>query len=47
MLVNRADPDKALAELRQFGGTVVRTSLPADAEGRIRAALSASDVGKA
>ena len=34
-----ADPDKALAALRHYGGKVIRTTLPDDAEARIRAAL--------
>lgn len=45
MLVEKADPEKALAALRQYGGTVIRTTLPDDAEARIRAAVSARDVG--
>ena len=40
MLVRKADPEKALAELRQYGGTVIRTTLPDEAEDRIRDALA-------
>ena len=40
MLVRKADPEKALAVLSQYGGTVIRTTLPDDAEERIRAALA-------
>jgi uncharacterized membrane protein len=39
MLVRKADPEKTLAELRPYGGNVIRTTLPDDAESRIRAAL--------
>ena len=28
-----ADPERALAELRRYGGTVIRTTLPDDAAG--------------
>ena len=42
-----ADPDRALAELRQHGGTVIRTTLPDDAEARIRAALGQPAAGAA
>ncbi len=47
MLVRRADPEKALAVLRQYGGTVIRTTLPDDAEARIRAALAHPRAGAA
>ena len=40
-----ADPDKALAELQRYGGTVIRTTLPDDAEARIRAALGQPATG--
>jgi uncharacterized membrane protein len=41
LLATKADdPDTALAELGQFGGQVIRTTLPDDAEARIRAALA-------
>jgi uncharacterized membrane protein len=48
MLVREAaDPDKALAKVGQYGGKVIRTTLPDDAEARIRAALGQSDSGAA
>lgn len=47
MLIDKADPDKTLAALRQLGGEVIRTSLPDDAEARIRTALGQSDIAKA
>ena len=47
MLVRKADPEKALTELRQYGGTVIRTTLPDDAEARIRAALAHPSAGTA
>ncbi len=39
VLVRRATPDKVLPELRPFGGTVLRTSLPNEQEARLRQAL--------
>src|SRR4051794_13106067 len=36
MLVRKANLEKALAALQQYGGTVIRTTLPDDAEARIR-----------
>jgi uncharacterized membrane protein len=39
MLVNRVAPERTLAELQRYGGTVIRTSLPDDVEARLRAAL--------
>jgi uncharacterized membrane protein len=45
MLVRKADPEKALAALRQYGGTVIRTTLPDDAEARIRSALGDPSAG--
>ena len=40
-----ADPDKALAELQRYGGKVIRTTLPDDAEERLRAALGRPAAG--
>ncbi len=40
VLVRKVTPDKVLEELRQYGGTVLRTSLTRDAEERLQAALS-------
>jgi uncharacterized membrane protein len=39
VLVRRATPDKVMPELRPFGGTVLRTSLPNEQEERLRQAL--------
>ena len=39
-LVRQATPDKVLAEIGKYGGTVLQTSLPNDAEQRLQAALS-------
>lgn len=39
-LVRRSTPDKVLPELQQYGGHVLQTSLPHDAEERLRAALA-------
>lgn len=47
MLVHKADPDKALAEPGQYGGKVIRTTLPDDAEARIRSALGQTGAGAA
>ena len=47
MLVRKTDPEKTLAALRQYGGTVIRTTLPDDAEARIRAALADPSAGTA
>jgi uncharacterized membrane protein len=40
LLVNRAEPERILAELGKHGGKVIHTSLPDDAEARLRAALT-------
>ena len=40
VLVRHATPDRVLEEMRRFGGTVLRTNLSADAEQRLKAALS-------
>ncbi|MDP2309097.1 MAG: DUF1269 domain-containing protein [Pseudomonadota bacterium] len=42
LLVRKATPDKVLAEVGKYGGTVLRTSLSHDAETRLQAALSAA-----
>lgn len=40
VLARRSTPDKVVAEMRRFGGTVLRTNLFNDAEQRLLAALS-------
>ncbi len=40
VLARRSTPDKEVAEMRRFGGTVLRTNLFNDAEQRLLAALS-------
>lgn len=40
VLIRRATPDKVLAEINQYGGTVLHTSLSKDAETRLQAALT-------
>lgn len=40
VLVRRSTPDKVLPEVGKYGGTVLHTSLPADAEARLQAALA-------
>jgi uncharacterized membrane protein len=44
VLVRKATPDKVLAEVGKYGGTVLRTSLSADAERRLQDALSKTPV---
>jgi uncharacterized membrane protein len=40
VMVTRAeDPERAIAELRQFGGTILHTTLPDDVEDQLRAAV--------
>jgi uncharacterized membrane protein len=40
MLVHKRDPEKAIATLQQYGGTVVRTTLPAEIETRLLSAVN-------
>jgi uncharacterized membrane protein len=40
LLVRRSTPDRVLAEMKQFGGTVLQTNLSAEAEQRLKDALS-------
>ncbi len=40
LLIRNSTPDKVLAEMKQFGGTVLRTNLSDEAEKRLQAALS-------
>ncbi len=42
MVVRSADPDRVLAELQVHGGPVIRTTMPDDAEARLRAVLGQS-----
>jgi uncharacterized membrane protein len=39
LIVDKVTPDKAVEALRQYGGTVLKTSLPKDAEREIQEAL--------
>jgi uncharacterized membrane protein len=41
VLVRKATPDRVLPEIAKFGGTVMQTSLSAEAEGRLQQAISA------
>jgi uncharacterized membrane protein len=43
ILVRKATPDKVLDEIKQYGGTVLRSSLTKDAEEALQAALSGQD----
>jgi uncharacterized membrane protein len=40
MLVHKRDPEKAIATLQQYGGTVVRTTLPTEIETRLLSAVN-------
>ena len=40
VLARRSTPDRVIAEMQRFGGTVLRTNLCADAEQRFQTALS-------
>lgn len=41
VLVRRATPDKVLAEVKKYGGTITHSTLSAEAEQRLQSALSA------
>ncbi|HZR58905.1 MAG TPA: DUF1269 domain-containing protein [Terriglobales bacterium] len=41
VLVRRSTPDKVLAEVSQYGGTVLHSTLPNDVEARLQSALAA------
>jgi uncharacterized membrane protein len=43
MVIEHATPDKAIAALEQYGGTVIRTSLSDEDTKRLQEALSSSD----
>jgi uncharacterized membrane protein len=40
VLARRATPDKVIEEMKQFGGTVIRTNLSNEAEQKLQAALT-------
>jgi uncharacterized membrane protein len=42
MIIEQATPDKAIAALKQYGGTVIRTSLSEDDTAKLQAALNPS-----
>jgi uncharacterized membrane protein len=44
MVIEKATPDKAIAGLRQYGGTVLKTSLSEDDTARLQAALHGEPV---
>jgi uncharacterized membrane protein len=41
VLVRRATPDKVLAQVKQYGGTILHSTLSAQAEAQLQSALSA------
>jgi len=45
VLIRKATPDKVLDEIKQYGGTVLRTSLTRDQEEALQAALSGQSTG--
>lgn len=45
VLAKMNDPEKGLALLRQYGGRLIRTTLPDNAEARIQAALASGGAG--
>jgi uncharacterized membrane protein len=45
LVVEKITPDKAVAALSQYGGTVLKTSLPTDLERKIQEALHGSQAG--
>jgi uncharacterized membrane protein len=45
VLIRRSTPDRVLAEMKQFGGTVLRTNLSNDAERQLQAALAEKGSG--
>jgi uncharacterized membrane protein len=40
MIIEKATPDKAIAALNQYGGTVIRTSLSDDDTAKLNEALA-------
>jgi uncharacterized membrane protein len=48
VLVRRATPDKVLAQVKQYGGTILHSTLSSEAEAKLQSALSAGKAaGKA
>jgi uncharacterized membrane protein len=47
MIIEQATPDKAVAALQQYGGTVIRTSLSDEDTKRLQDALTPSEAGAA
>jgi uncharacterized membrane protein len=43
MIIEKATPDKAIAALDQFGGTVIRTSLSDEDTAKLQEALQAKE----
>ena len=43
MVIEKATPDKAIAALQQYGGTVIRTSLSEEDTAKLQEALSAQE----
>ena len=42
-MLEKVTPDKAIEAMRQYGGTVLKTSLPHDAEQQLMKALHGDD----
>ena len=47
MIIEKATPDKAVAALEQYGGTVIKTSLSDEDTAKLQAALTPEPVGAA
>ncbi|MCB0209874.1 MAG: DUF1269 domain-containing protein [Anaerolineae bacterium] len=47
ILARKITPDKVIAEISRYGGTVLRTSFSKEAEDQLRAALSANEAAMA
>jgi uncharacterized membrane protein len=47
MIIEQATPDKAIAALQQYGGTVIRTSLSDEDTQRLQEALTPNEAGAA
>ena len=46
MVIDQATPDKAIAALQQYGGTVIKTSLSDDDTKKLQDELGASNAGR-